>query len=172
MKNLNQQIAEELGWFIATEEATWIIWIHLCTPDGSIAASWTLPIDPYFWEEYWKDFETRFGSRNIEDNPLYGLSMPDWENDLALALTLCDYPLPVPGERQSIIWNISKEWTATDKKPQLYINAFCGHINGFGYAESIDNPAEAFSKAWLSMYRDIKKYWAGHSEAWWDHHKE
>lgn len=155
---LNKQIAETLGWFIATDEenSDILIWIHLCTPDGDIRNSWTVPADLWEIDAHYEAIEERYGS---VDDYLWCV-IPDWAGDLQVAISLADEPMPVPHKNKFIGWKIETEHMQEriDDPDYGKYQAFLGHVNGYGY--SWDNsPAVAFCEAWLNIHQTIKEYW-------------
>jgi hypothetical protein len=145
MTNLNQQIAEELGYFIATDE-DWHDLIHvcLCNVDGDEQ----IEIDTFYW--FHPSSETP--PESLYEN-IWGKT-PDWENDLNLAIKLAEYVPPAFEEQEyQLIWRILS--------PDSYTNVFSVTMYneyGEGFASG-DNLSETFCKAWLRCIQENKEYW-------------
>lgn len=138
---LNQEIAKELGWFIASSTATDLL--SVCTPDGIIIMSKSI--------------------RQFEDDPdTFNVAFPFYTGEQSVDYVigeLLNLPAPVPHANKELAWSL-KHYTErqADALSVKVYEAKVGHINGFGSYES-DNPAEALAGAWLMCWREIKAYW-------------
>lgn len=146
MGSLNQQIAEELGWFIGTEEEG-AIYVYLCSPEGREIFCYMVPrwdVDGHhdYLVDLWGDLYEYVWS-----------FLPNWEGDLQIALQLATVVpyAPENGPTDPIHWTL-----------QYHIRSgyFVYIENEYAEASAESyNAAEAFCIAWLSVMEQNREYW-------------
>lgn len=143
MTSLNQQIAEELGYFIATDE-DWhdLIHICLCNVDGDEQ----IEIDTFYWFHPSSETPPESLYENIWSKT------PDWENNQNEMVRLLIHPLPAPeGEEDKLWWNLEY---ADDTYMAYVYNEY-----GSGYEYDDNSASTALCKAWLVCARTNREYW-------------